>query len=110
MQAKADTVVWIYSECRFKKPLLGTVWFSLFSEHAALYHKSPRHTVVESGAIAFRLNAFGKDLLDVVIDTFCSGDFRKEEHWDDGYIFHKAFERHPELPSRNLAVAVMTFD
>ncbi len=110
LREETDAVVWIDSDCRFKKSLPATVWLSLFSEHAALYHKSPQRAVIESGVLAFRLNTYGKDLLKLVIDTYRSGDFRKEERWDDGYIFQKVFERHPELPSRDLAIAALTFD
>jgi hypothetical protein len=110
MTAQADAIVWIDSDCRFKKSLPASLWSSLFADYAALYHKSPERSVIESGVIAFRMNAPGKSLLNQVIDCYHSGAFRSEERWDDGYIFQKVFERHPELPAKDLALSAMMFD
>ncbi len=60
---------------------------SLFKEHSVLYHKSPDREVIESGVIAFRMDAYGIRTLESVIDIYRSGRFRAEERWDDGYIF-----------------------
>lgn len=110
MTTQADAIVWIDSDCRFKKSLPASVWSSHFEDYAALYHKSPDRSVIESGVLAFRMSPSGKALLSLVVDRYRSGAFRNEERWDDGYIFQKVFEGHPELPSKDLAVSSLMFD
>ena len=44
----------------------------------------------------------GYDFLNIVIDKFKTDDFKKYDRWDDGYIFRKAWEEHPEIPSRDV--------
>ena len=38
----------------------------------------------------------------MVIDTYTSRNYLKYDRWDDGYIFRKLWEEHPEFPSRDV--------
>jgi hypothetical protein len=105
MNDKPDVIVWVDSDCRFKERLPSEFWSSLFCEHSVLYHKSPDRDVIESGVIAFRMDTHGIRTLTSVIETYRTGEFRGENRWDDGYIFQQVIERHPEVPSRDLATS-----
>jgi hypothetical protein len=103
MSTGADAIVWVDSDCRFKNKLLSDLWCSLFSEHSVLYHKTPAREVIESGVIAFKMDSLGTQFLNDVIAAYRNGQFRNERRWDDGYIFQRIIELHPEVPSRDLA-------
>jgi hypothetical protein len=103
MEANADLVVWIDSDCRFVRKLPAEIWSVLRSDCSVLYHKSAARSVVESGVIAFRMDEGGKDMLRHVIEYYRSGDFRAESRWDDGYIFQQMIERYPNIISKDLA-------
>jgi hypothetical protein len=65
-------------------------------------HRKRIGTGIESGFIGFSNDNKGFDFLQIVIDSFTSGDYRKYDRWDDGYVFRKIWEEHPEIPSKDV--------
>jgi hypothetical protein len=106
----ADALAWLDCDCRFKRELPVNMWTWLFKDAAVLYHKSPQREVIESGVIAFRMDAAGRGLLGAVIERYATGAFRADERWDDGYQFQRVIERHPEIPSKDLSAKTTVYD
>jgi hypothetical protein len=106
----AEALVWLDSDCRFKRGLPTKVWTDLFRTAAVLYHKGPQRKVIESGVIAFQMTAAGRRLLHIVIERFRSGEFRADLRWDDGYQFQMVVDAHPEIPARDLAEGSALYD
>lgn len=106
----AEALVWVDSDCRFKRTLRRETWMDLFRTAAVLYHKGPQRKVIESGVIAFQMTADGRRLLHLVIERYRSGTFRADLRWDDGYQFQQVVDSHPEIPAKDLALGSSLYD
>ena len=105
-----DALVWLDSDCYFKRRLPSARIDAWFGEAAVFFHKSPNREVVESGVIGFRMNPGGRRFLRLTMDRYRSGRFRKHLRWDDGFQFQLTLNQHPEIPSVDLAThATKTF-
>ena len=49
---------------------------------------------MESGFIGFQKKHGGYDFLDLVIDKYQSGEYKKYKRWDDSYLFRKVWDEH----------------
>ncbi len=101
-----DTIVWLDSDCRFKKRLPAPEIGAWLGAAAVFYLKSVAREFVESGVIGFRMNTAGRRFLRLTSDRYHSGEFRKYPRWDDGYQFQVTLDEHPEIPSIDLATAM----
>lgn len=82
----------IFCDCDiiFTKRLTEDYVAKVFSDCDVFYHlgqhRRKRGTGIESGFIGFK-RGLGYDFLREVFKKFDSGDFRKYQRWDDGYVF-----------------------
>lgn len=100
---ECDALVWLDSDCRFKKRLEAETVEGWFGDAAVFAHKSPDRPVVESGVMGFRMNDHGRRFLRVTADRYRSGEFRSCPRWDDGFQFQITLDQHPEIPRVDLA-------
>lgn len=98
-----DALVWLDSDCRFKKCLPEIQVEEWFSTASVFYVKSPDREVAESGVIGFRLDEDGRRFLRLTSDRYRTGEFRLYPRWDDGYQFQVTLDEHPEIPAVDLA-------
>lgn len=108
--ADVDIIIWLDSDCRFKRKLTTKEILDFFGEHAIFYLKSKDRTVMESGIVGFYLNRGGRDFIEITTRRYRSGEFRNYERWDDGYQFQVTVERHPEIMAVDLATHMSGYD
>ncbi|MFN7919120.1 MAG: hypothetical protein U0Q16_03430 [Bryobacteraceae bacterium] len=99
------TVIWLDSDCRFRKRVDEEVVRSWFGRARLFIHKSPKRAVVESGVMGFRGEG-GRRFVSLVMRRFVSGRFRRDPRWDDGYQFQRVLDLHPEITRRDLAKGI----
>lgn len=101
-----DRVVFIDSDVVFKTAITENYMDSIFKGAGFFFHLGPHRskiqTGIESGFIGFSRANRGFDFLQMVIDSFVTKDFRRFDRWDDGYVFRKVWEEHPEIPSKDV--------
>tara|TARA_A100001515_G_C4579298_1_gene212469 strand:+ start:960 stop:1796 length:837 start_codon:yes stop_codon:yes gene_type:complete len=101
-----DRVVFIDSDVVFKTAITESYMDSIFKGAGFFFHLGPHRsriqTGIESGFIGFSRANKGFDFLQMVIDSFVTKDFRRFDRWDDGYVFRKVWEEHPEIPSKDV--------
>ena len=101
-----ERIVFIDSDVVFKKSITDEFLDKIFSNAGFFFHLGKHRkrigTGIESGFIGFSNDNRGFEFLQVVIDSFTSGDYRKYDRWDDGYVFRKIWEEHPEIPSKDV--------
>jgi len=99
-------VVFIDSDVVFKNKITEEFMNKVFGNNGFFFHLGTHRkrigTGIESGFIGFSKDNRGFEFLQIVIDSFTSGDYRKYDRWDDGYVFRKVWEEHPEIPSRDV--------
>jgi hypothetical protein len=102
-----DRVVFIDSDIVFKKGITETFMDKIFKDIGFFFHlgqhRTNIETGIESGFIGFSRENRGFELLQIVIDSFVTGDFRRFERWDDGYVFRKVWEEHLDIPYKDVA-------
>ena len=101
-----ERIVFIDSDVVFKKSITDEFLDKIFSNAGFFFHLGKHRkrigTGIESGFIGFSNDNRGFEFLQIVIDSFTSGDYRKYDRWDDGYVFRKIWEEHPEIPSKDV--------
>ena len=101
-----ERIVFIDSDVVFKKSITDEFLDIIFSNAGFFFHLGKHRkrigTGIESGFIGFSNDNRGFEFLQIVIDSFTSGDYRKYDRWDDGYVFRKIWEEHPEIPSKDV--------
>ena len=101
-----ERIVFIDSDVVFKKSISDEFLDKVFTNAGLFFHLGTHRkrigTGIESGFIGFSNENKGFDFLQIVIDSFTSGDYRKYDRWDDGYVFRKIWEEHPEIPSKDV--------
>ena len=99
-------IVFIDSDVVFKNKITEEFMNKVFANNGFFFHLGTHRkrigTGIESGFIGFSKENRGFEFLQIVIDSFISGDYRKYDRWDDGYVFRKIWEEHPEIPSRDV--------
>lgn len=96
-------IIFVDCDSKFKQHMPVKVVEDALMKGSVFYHLGPHRkemgTGVESGFIGFKMDDAGKRFLQLVFDTFDSGNFRKYVRWDDSYIFRMMIEEHPEIAS-----------
>ena len=99
-------IVFIDSDVVFKNKITEEFMNKVFANNGFFFHLGTHRkrigTGIASGFIGFSKENRGFEFLQIVIDSFISGDYRKYDRWDDGYVFRKIWEEHPEIPSRDV--------
>jgi len=95
-----ELVVLLDCDTLFKKYLPEKVILDTINDKEVLYHlgcnRRLRGTGIEAGFMVFRTSsAFPR----LVIECYISGQFRQYNRWDDGFIYRKVLEEHPEIPT-----------
>tara|TARA_R110002020_G_scaffold3005_8_gene13922 strand:+ start:1312 stop:2148 length:837 start_codon:yes stop_codon:yes gene_type:complete len=101
-----DRVVFIDSDVVFKRGIPEQYMDSVFKGAGFFFHlgehRARIQTGIESGFIGFSRENKGFKFLQIVIDSFVTKDFRRFDRWDDGYVFRRLWEEHPEIPSKDV--------
>ena len=101
-----ERIVFIDSDVVFKKSITDEFLDKIFSNEGFFFHLGKHRkrigTGIESGFIGFSNANSGFEFLQIVIDSYTSGDYRKYDRWDDGYVFRKIWEEHPDIPSKDV--------
>ncbi len=85
-QAFPDSVLlWIDSDAVFKRPPDTDALVDLFGAASVIYCCGKREAA-ETGLVGFHLQRQGGAFIQDVCAYYTSGQFLKEERWDDGYI------------------------
>ena len=99
-------IVFIDSDVAFKNKITEEFMNKVFGNNGFFFHLGKHRkrigTGIESGFIGFSKEIRGYDFLNIVIDKFRTDEFKKYDRWDDGYVFRKVWEEHPEIPSRDV--------
>jgi hypothetical protein len=103
LQPNHEAIIWLDSDCVIQSQMSAEQPAQWFGDSAAFYLKSRDRTVLESGIIGFRTNRSGLTIIASVLQRYLSQQFRSDVRWDDGFQFQLSFERHPEIPARDLA-------
>ena len=100
---KDTAVIWIDSDCRFKRKVEEKHVRDWFNTKGVFYLKHTR-PVMEAGIVGYNLGAGGGKVITEVIDTYYSGAYQKYERWDDSFVIQKVlFEKCPDVKSVDLA-------
>ena len=104
-----DIIIFVDADIEWLKPIPDSKILEAFGDdYGVFYHlgdtRRERDLGIESGFIGFKKDTGGFDFLRKVIATFDTGEFRKYERWDDGYIFKKIVEECPQYKTRDLVV------
>jgi hypothetical protein len=102
-------LIWIDSDCRFKKPLPNDVALSWFDNNDGFYCKSSMRTVLESGVLGINLNKRGGDFLQAIVERYRSGVFRADPRWDDGYQIQQVIDGSKGLSLIDLAPYALSY-
>ena len=86
-----DVICWMDSDCTWHNALPHSILQSFFGGTSVFYFRAHR-PAIESGLLGFDLRREGRKFIDRVCDIYTSGDFRREDRWDDGYIVTKVVD------------------
>ena|SRR3990167_5775367 len=103
MDQAADVLVWLDSDCFFKKKLPEEQVARTFKSRAVFYMQSRRRKVLESGIMGFFLDRGGRRFIELTLDRYRSGEFRKHPRWDDCYQWQLTRDKHKDIPSTDIA-------
>lgn len=101
--ADARYLIWLDSDCFFKRQVSLDDVIGWFDGCATFIHKSNQRQVIESGLLGFDLAAEGFQLIEQTMNRYLSGQFRRDERWDDGFQFQVTLEAHPEISVNDIA-------
>jgi hypothetical protein len=102
-QYPKNLLIWLDSDCRFKRHLSSGTAASWFSESTIFYFKSSERKVVDSGILGMDLSRGGIEFLDDVFDRYTSGKFRQDRRWDDGYQIQTVVDLRKDINMIDLA-------
>jgi|TARA_R110002050_G_scaffold11335_5_gene38338 hypothetical protein len=101
-----NRIIFIDSDVVFKERLTSNALDIVFKNAGYFFHLGPHrrqmNTGIESGFIGFSKDNRGFEFLNLVINSFKSGDFRKYDRWDDGFVFRMIWEENPQFPHRDV--------
>ncbi len=80
-----DYIFWLDSDCAFRKPVSAGLVHTIVGKADVVYMRG-RRAATESGILVFNLRRRGKEFVEAICRRYASGEFRKYERWDDGYI------------------------
>ncbi|SPF45687.1 hypothetical protein SBA4_3410004 [Candidatus Sulfopaludibacter sp. SbA4] len=99
-----DSMIWVDSDCRFRKRLPEGEVERWFGGKSVFYLKSPDRDVLESGVLGLRTTMPGMKFVRAAVERYRTGAFRNDVRWDDAFQFQRSLETHPEIESIDLAV------
>ena len=103
-----DQIVFVDSDTIFKQKITSDFIDQIFNNKTIFYHFGPARKAMdtgwESGIIGFNMDKGGRDYLHLVFHTFKHKRFMKYLRWDDGYIFRKIAEEHPEIETVDVVI------
>ena len=95
-------VVFVDSDIRFMKNFNDDILARLTNKKPISFFKGTR-AAIESGLVVVDANhEESVKFYERYMNFFLSGDFKKLDRWDDGYVFRKIWEEHPEIPSKDV--------
>ena len=101
-----DKVIFVDSDSVFKKKITEEYVDEVLEGNSMFYHlgdlRIKRNMGIESGFIGWDLKNGGREYLDIIIESFKSGDFRKYIRWDDGYVFRMIVEENPQIKTKDV--------
>lgn len=101
----AEIIVWMDSDSIFKKTVDDEIILEALKGKAVGYMKSKDRPVIESGLIIMHGGRGGFHLVESVYQRYMTGQFRKDERWDDGYQWQMVLQADPELKSNSIDMA-----
>jgi len=101
-----DCIVFVDSDCIFKKSVDSSMIKKAFSDGSCFYHlgKSRRKKGmgVESGFVGFKNDEDGYKLLDIWISKYRDGSFQNYDRWDDGGMLRYVIDENPNIGAKDL--------
>lgn len=82
-------LIWIDSDCIFKKQISEHFLDHLFDNHDLIYMKGGARFADETGIFGIHLNDKGRLFILNLKKKYMSGEVFKLRRWDDGYVFMK---------------------
>jgi len=99
-------IVFVDADVTFLQQIPKPLLLEAFGDTGMFYHLGEKRRKVdlgiEAGFIGWREKHQGFELLQLMIDYFLDGRFRKYERFDDGYVIKKVIEENPQYPTRDL--------
>jgi hypothetical protein len=96
-------VVFIDSDVVFKSRISASYINMVFAKSGMFFHLGEHRkrigTGIESGFIGFSKDNRGFEFLEILFDSFVSGDYLKYDRWDDGYVIRMIWEENPDIPA-----------
>jgi hypothetical protein len=87
---KYDMIVWVDSDCYFKKYIDMKLYKIAFNKTEIFYHlgliRDKRKLGIESGFIGFRNINDTFNFLNILFETYSTEKFIQYDRWDDGYV------------------------
>ena len=106
LERPADIMVWLDSDCVFKRSLPEQKLAKVFQNKAVFYMKSRKRKVLESGIMGFFLARGGKAFIELTMNRYISGEFRKYRRWDDSFQFQTTRDEHKHLSTIDIATGM----
>ena len=108
-----DILIWIDIDSKLKRPIDDEIIKKSFANANVFYHQGYvrdyiRGTGIETGIVGF-YGKPGKRVLDEWFRQYESGEFRKLERWDDGYVFREVM-RNSEVQHADMAGFSLGFE
>ena len=101
-----DKIIFVDSDSVFKMMITENYVEEVLEGNSMFYHlgklRRKNDMGIESGFIGWDLNNGGREYLNLVINSFDSGEFRKYTRWDDGYVFRMIVEENPQIKTKDL--------
>ena len=82
-------IIWIDSDCIFKKQMSEHFLDHIFKGSDLVYFKGPARLVDETGVFGIRLNERGRSFIMKLKQLYMSGYIFKLKRWDDSYAIMK---------------------
>lgn len=105
---KYDAVVWVDSDCVFRRRTVQAnvaAWFGRTARASCFYVQSTRKAI-EAGVVGYLFaGPGGNKLVENVVERYRSGRYRQSPRWDDSWQIQEALEE-TKVRKRDLAYAV----
>lgn len=98
-------IVWVDSDCRFRKQVKSSTVEGWLLQTAFFYHKS-RRAVMETGVVGYHLGRGGLDLIDKIVHLYRSKEYLDLARWDDCFVTQRALALLPKVRRVDLASRV----
>ena len=105
-----STIVWIDSDCLFKKQITMDKYITIFKKNVGVFYYLGKKRLhdgkgVESGFIGFHRDYNGYNLIRFVMEElYQKQNYLKYIRWDDGYMFRIALSLNTSINTIDLAI------